>query len=109
MNEGNHIANSPGTLLEFLKKANDAGIMQVESLPFRFSFVMEATYDAVTIIRGYWLNAVELVRILSMLEGYDISKVTTLHLTYITGVRQPEDSTNLMADAQWYEVHIGLE
>lgn len=104
----NHIVNHPLVLLEFLQHITRDNFTPVP-LPFNFSFVIEHTYDSITVIRASWFNTVELTKMIEYLDGFNIGQANLLTISYIAGMRKAEDSTDLTKDASFYEVHVKLE
>ncbi len=67
-----HMVHSPNSLLSFLQHDKKVISKMVDSWPLKINFVIEFTYDSITVINGSWMNTMELLEIVDLTKEFHL-------------------------------------
>lgn len=106
MNSDNHIVNNPANLLFFLKDMvkDQTDLIPIDEDSLTVEIRVNKFVDSITVIGGYWLNTIELMKICSKLELYDLSEIVTIQFGYVAGQEQGQSEEVVL----YYDVWLRL-
>lgn len=101
----NHVERNPYVLLNLLKEVSKGNLEKLE-LPYKDKILIEHTFDSMTVIGGWWINTVEMLKIQSLLEGYNLEQINFIKIEYLMGMTTYND---LRETSHWYEITFVLD